>query len=91
MVRWLQMDATRIRDLPGHFAIIHRNFNDLHQAQCDIDRLSMELLEAQDNERRRIARVIHDTTAQELVASKLYLEKALNDVRAIQELLYERC
>ena len=79
IVRWLQMDATRIRGLPGHVAIIHRDFNDLRQAQCDINRLSMELLEAQDNERRRIARVIHDTTAQELVASKLYLEKALSD------------
>ena len=80
VVRWLQMDANRIRGLPGHVAIIHRDPNDLQQAKRDIDRLSMELLEAQDNERRRIARAIHDTTAQELVASKLYLEKALNDV-----------
>ena len=78
--RWFQMDATQIRDLPGHVAIIHRDINDLRQAQCDINRLSIELLEAQDNERSRIARVIHDTTAQDLVASKLYLEKALNGV-----------
>ena len=78
--RWFQMDATGIRRLPGHVAIIHRDFNDLHQAKCDINRLSMELLEAKDHERRRIARLIHDTTAQDLVASKLYLEKALNDV-----------
>jgi len=78
--RWFQMNATGIRCLPGHVAIIHEDINDLHQAKCDINRLAMELLEAKDNERRRIARAIHDTTAQDLVASKLYLEKALNDV-----------
>jgi signal transduction histidine kinase len=78
--RWLQMDATGISALPGHVAIIHRNVNDLRQAQGTITRLSRELLEAREIERRRIARMIHDTTAQQLVASKLYLEKALSDV-----------
>ena len=87
--RWLQMDVTGIRDLPGHVAIIHRNFNDLRQAQCVITRLSMELLEAKEVERRRIARMIHDTTAQQLVASKLYLEKALSD--AVQSKGFSEC
>jgi signal transduction histidine kinase len=81
--RWLQMEVTGIRGLPGHVAIIHRNVNDLRQAQCDIARLSMELLEAKEIERRRIARMIHDTTAQQLVAAKLYLEKALSDAPQI--------
>ncbi len=80
VVRWMRMDVTRMRGLPGHVAIIHRDLSDLRQAKSDINLLSMELLEAQDNERRRIARMIHDVTAQELVASKLYLENALNDV-----------
>jgi two-component system, NarL family, sensor kinase len=80
VVRWFQMDATRIRGLRGHVAIIHRDISNLRQAQFDRDRLSTEMFEARDNERRRIARAIHDTTAQELVASKLYLEKALDDV-----------
>ena len=78
-VRWFQMDATGMRDLPDHVAIIHRDVSDIRQANVDIHRLSMELVQAQDNERRRIARLIHDTTAQELVASKLYLEKALEN------------
>lgn len=78
-VRWFHMDATRMRDLPDHVSIIHRDLSDLRQAKDDIRRLSMELIEAQDNERRRIARLIHDTTAQELVASKLYLETALEN------------
>jgi two-component system NarL family sensor kinase len=77
---WLQMSAAGIQDLPGHVAIIHRNISDLRQAQCDISRLSTALLEATDAERQRIARMIHDTTAQHLVASKLYLEKALSDI-----------
>jgi len=34
--RWLQMDATGISALPGHVAIIHRNVNDLRQAQGNI-------------------------------------------------------
>ena len=79
-VRWFRMDATRLRDLPDHIAIIHRDVSDIHQANIDIHRLSVELVQAQDNERKRIARLIHDTTAQELVASKLYLEKALENV-----------
>ena len=78
-VRWFRMDATGLRDLPDHIAIIHRDVGDIRQANIDIHRLSMELVQAQDNERRRIARLIHDTTAQELVASKLYLEKALEN------------
>ena len=79
-VRWFQMDASGIRGLPGHIAITHKDVSDLHQAKCDVRRLSTELLAAQDNERRRIARTIHDTTAQALVASKLYLERALQSV-----------
>jgi len=78
--RWFQMNATKINCLPGHVAIIHRDFDELHHAKCNIDCLSRDLLEAKDVERRRIARIIHDTAAQDLVASKLYLEKALNDV-----------
>jgi two-component system, NarL family, sensor kinase len=82
VVRWLQMSVTKIRGLPGHVAIIHRDISNLREAQSDIDRLSTAVFEVQENERRRIARVIHDTTAQELVASKLYLEKALDDVES---------
>jgi two-component system NarL family sensor kinase len=59
--------------LPGfHCAIMH-DITGRKDAQRAVQRLSAQLLHLQDEERRRIARQLHDTTAQNLTALRLNL------------------
>jgi two-component system NarL family sensor kinase len=75
--RSFQTDIKGIDAFEGHVAIIHRDLDHLHDPQREADALCSAVLEARDHERKRIAQEIHDTTAQDLIASKLYLEMAL--------------
>ena len=54
--------------------ILHRNQVDLHQQQVQLEELTSKLLNAQERERRRIARDLHDDVSQRLAA--LVLEVA---------------
>jgi PAS domain S-box-containing protein len=76
--RWLQRAATifsrtpdgRPKQLLGAVTDITR----FKQTERDLQELSARLLSAQDEERRRIARELHDTTGQNLTAMGLHLE-----------------
>lgn len=59
--RWKQ-SAARARD-------------ELRSSQRQLGELSRRTFRAQDDERRRIARVIHETTAQELAALRMHLAR----------------
>ncbi len=61
---------------------IHR-FNledDLRESENRLRHLSSQLLTAQENERKRIARELHDSIGQSLAATKFILEKKLNQL-----------
>jgi signal transduction histidine kinase len=59
------------------FADLHRKAGQLEKLNGELRRLSGRLITMQDQERRRIARELHDGLGQELVAVKLLLHRIL--------------
>lgn len=59
------------------FAELHRRAGQLQNLNNELRRLSVRLITMQDEERRRIARELHDGLGQELVAAKMLLHRAL--------------
>ena len=59
------------------FAELHRRARQLQTLNGELRRLSVRLITMQDDERRRIARELHDGLGQELVAAKILLHRAL--------------
>ena len=72
------------------FADLHRQTWQLGELNRELRLLSGRLLVAQDAERRRIARELHDGLGQELVAAKMILEGALaRDAKQFRESVSE--
>ena len=59
------------------FAELHRREVQLETLNRELRRLSNSLIAAQDDERRRIARALHDGLGQELTAAKMVLDGIL--------------
>ncbi len=59
------------------FAELHRKAGQLEMLNGELRRLSGRLIVMQDEERRRIARELHDGLGQELVAAKILLHRVL--------------
>jgi len=71
--------------LPGLHVSVVRDITERKEAERAVQSLSGRLLQSQDDERRRIGRELHDTTAQNLVAIRLNLarlSKRLKDASA---------
>jgi signal transduction histidine kinase len=66
------------------FAELHRKTLQLETLNRELRRLSTRLMTAQDEERRRIARDLHDGIGQELAAAKIMLDSLLQPSR-VQE------
>lgn len=80
--RWFQLRVTR----PGagqarRIVVAHEDITEVKRAEESLARLNARLLRLQDEERRRIARELHDTTAQNLLAIALSATR-LQDHRA---------
>jgi signal transduction histidine kinase len=56
------------------FVELHRSTRKLEQMNSELVRLSKSLIEAQDAERRRIARALHDGMSQDLIFAKMVLD-----------------
>ena len=56
------------------FADLHRRAQQLEVLNSELRRLSTSLIATQDEERRRIARELHDGLGQDLVAAKMMME-----------------
>jgi signal transduction histidine kinase len=59
------------------FAELHRRAQKLEALNAELVRLSKSLIEMQDQERRRIARELHDSLGQELAAAKMAIDGIL--------------
>ncbi|HEV7767615.1 MAG TPA: PAS domain S-box protein, partial [Thermoanaerobaculia bacterium] len=65
--------ATVANVVPGLHCLFMRDISARKAAEVSVRQLSARLLQSQDEERRRIARQLHDTTAQNLVALRMNL------------------
>jgi two-component system NarL family sensor kinase len=76
--RWFQFRATRFGDgAQRRVAVAHEGITEVKRAEEALHRLTSRLLEVQDTERRRIARDLHDSTAQHVVGAAIGLARAL--------------
>jgi signal transduction histidine kinase len=60
------------------FIDLHRKSQQLEALNVELRRLSMSLISTQDEERRRIARELHDGLGQDLTAAKMMLHEVLS-------------
>ena len=66
------------------FAELHRKTRQLEMLNADLRRLSSRLITMQDEDRRRIARELHDGLGQDLAAAKMILDGIAPDQRSPQ-------
>ena len=87
--RWFLDQASLQRDAQGRPAMIVGTWQDITEskrAQTALFQLSGRILHLQDDERRRIARELHDSTAQDLAALSMnlaILERSLTGLSPI--------
>src|SRR3954469_229994 len=80
--RWFQLRITR--PLPKEtprIVIAHEDITEVKRAQEELARLTDRLIRLQDEERRSIARELHDTTAQNLLAVTLNVTRLRERLR----------
>jgi PAS domain S-box-containing protein len=80
--RWFQLRITR----PEHqetprIVVAHEDITEVKRAQEELARLTARLMQLQDEERRSIARELHDTTAQNLLAVTLNITRLQERLR----------
>jgi PAS domain S-box-containing protein len=67
--RWFQLRVTRPEGPEiQRIVVAHEDITEVKEAQAALTRLTARLMKVQDDERRAIARELHDTTAQNLLA-----------------------
>ena len=79
---WASVVVTPLRDSKGElcgFAKVTQDCTARRDAEERIKRLSAQVLHIQDDERRRIARELHDDLGQQLLAIKMSVDKTKND------------
>jgi PAS domain S-box-containing protein len=95
-VRDLAWSSTVVRDDHDAVSCIVSSATDttgLRSSESALRKLSARLFQMQDNERRNLARFLHDTIAQSLAALSMSLSLGANDSKSMQSnlTLLERC
>jgi PAS domain S-box-containing protein len=91
--RWFQIRITRFGESTGlRLVVTHEDVTEVRRSADALKAMAGQLLTLQDEERRRIARELHDTTLQDLAMAALSLdvvmargEGALAEARALLE------
>ena len=91
--RWFQFRATRFGNgTEQRVVVAHEGITEVKRAEEALRRLTTRLLQVEDTERRRIARDLHDSTAQHMVGAAIGITRALglkpkleDPVRAVLE------
>lgn len=87
-LRWFQLRVSRPSGARStRIVVAHEDITEVKRAQQDLARLSSRLIQVQDEERRALARELHDTTAQNLLAIGLNLARLREPVAAVGELV----
>jgi two-component system NarL family sensor kinase len=74
--RWVKLSAVRVGRPGQPFLIVaHEDISIQRRAELGLREATARLLHAEDTERRRIARELHDSTAQHLAGAKLMLRR----------------
>lgn len=74
--RWLQIRIGAFSALGARRAVVaHEDVSDVRRIDQELRKVTGQLLDIQDTERRRIARDLHDSTAQHLVALRFGLSR----------------
>lgn len=74
---WSELSIAPVHDSSGqltHFIGIARDISERKQVELTLQQLSRRVLEAQETERRRVARELHDELGQSLTAIKINLQ-----------------
>jgi signal transduction histidine kinase len=91
--RWFQLRATRFYDQGTRLVMVHEDITEIKHAEAELREITEHLLRLQDEERRRIARDLHDVTAQNIFAMTMNLarlRKILPELRGrAEDLLVE--
>ena len=84
--RWFQLRVTRPEGAhTRRIVVAHEDITEVKQGQAALARLTARLMEVQDDERRAIARELHDTTAQNLLAVSLNATRLRDRLRDAPE------
>src|SRR3954469_20970207 len=89
--RWFQLRITRpLPQETPRIVIAHEDITEVKRAQEDLARLTARLIRLQDEERRTIARELHDTTAQNLLAVTLNVTRLRERLRNVSPPMVDR-
>jgi two-component system NarL family sensor kinase len=82
---WIELRAARVQPYTRPYIIVtHHDVSAQRRSQAALLVTTARLLNAEDKERRRIARDMHDSTAQHLTGAKLILERGSQTLQAAQ-------
>lgn len=85
--RWFLARGVPLRDAEGRTVRwygTNTDIDDRRQAEEELRHLSVQLLRSQDEERRRIARDLHDSTGQDLVALATMLGQLRSSIPSVE-------
>jgi two-component system NarL family sensor kinase len=81
--RWFQMRITRPEQGgTQRIVVAHEDITEVKEAHEELARLTARVMQLQDDERRSIARELHDTTAQNLLAVTLNVTRIRERLRS---------
>jgi len=81
---WHRMRCTRIgTGGQGHLFVAHEDITNARNLENALRQLPARLMQSRDEERRRISRELHDSTAQNLLGATLLIGQALRSAPAL--------